>query len=92
MVGKKIKYESILDMKNNKGKLVIYDLNKSDLEEVIKGYKCQVSNKYGNTSLNITLKESKFSFKKRTCKILSLIIYCLYLIKAYKAYNCFYLN
>ena len=92
MVGKKIKYESILDMKNNKGKLVIYDLNKSDLDDVIKGYKCQVSNKYGTTSLNITIKESKFPFKKRTCKILSLIIFRFYLIKAYKTYNCFYLN
>ena len=59
MVGKKIKYESVLDKKNNIGKLVIYDLNKSDLSSVIKGYKCQVSNKYGTTSLNITLKESK---------------------------------
>ena len=58
MVGEKIKYESILDIKNNKGKLVIYDLNKSDLDEVVKGYKCQISNKYGTTSLNITIKES----------------------------------
>ena len=59
MVGKKIKYESVLDKKNNIGKLVIYDLNKSDLDDVIKGYKCQVSNKYGTTSLNISIKESK---------------------------------
>ena len=92
MVGKKIKYESILDRKNNIGTLVIYDLNKSDIDEVIKGYKCQVSNKYGTTSLNITIKESKFPFEKRTCKILSLIIFRFYLIKTYKTYNCFYLN
>ena len=63
MVGKKIKYESILDRKNNIGKLVIYDLNKSDIEEVVKGYKCQVSNEYGTTSLSITIKESKFQIK-----------------------------
>ena len=60
MVGEKIKYESILDIKNNKGKLVIYDLNKSDVEENIKGYKCQISNEYGIEILNITIKESKF--------------------------------
>ena len=59
MVGKKIKYESIFDRKNNIGKLFIHDLNKSDLDEVVKGYKCQVSNEYGTTSLNITIKESK---------------------------------
>ena len=59
MVGKKIKYESIFNRKNNIGTLVIYDLNKSDIDEVIKGYKCQVSNKYGTTSLNMKIKESK---------------------------------
>ena len=56
----KLKYESILIRKSNIGKLVIYDLNKSDMEDVAKGYKCQVSNEYGTASFNITVKESKF--------------------------------
>ena len=59
-VNQKTKYESIFDRKNNIGTLVIYDLNKSDIEEVVKGYKCQVSNEYGTTSLSITIKESRF--------------------------------
>ena len=63
MVNKKIKYESIFNRKNDIGKLVIYDLNKSDFDEVVKGYKCQVSNKYGTASINITIKESKFHIK-----------------------------
>ena len=58
--GNKIKYESILIRKSNIGKLVIYDLNKSDIEDVSKGYKCKVSNEYGTASLNITVKESTF--------------------------------
>ena len=51
------KYKTVLNRKNNVGRLIISNLNENDFRHVPKGYKCTISNEYGTSSINIKLHE-----------------------------------
>lgn len=68
------KYKTVLNRKNNVGRLIISNLNENDFRHVPKGYKCTISNEYGTSSINIKLHEDTSKLILILCGLVGSVI------------------